>query len=109
MDQKKYGMSATERVSEYPFRAVRFRTGRPSRAGRRSELWDRNIRLSFVIEGLRSVARRSVGAVLRWRDRRIAIGTLEALSDYYLMDVGIERSDIPSFVANPRNEGEDAQ
>lgn len=109
MDQKNYGMGAKERMSEHPFRAVRFgRDDLQVRDGR-SAPWDRNIRLSPVIEDLRSVARRSVGAVLLWRDRRIAIGTLEALSDYYLMDVGIERSDIPSFVANSRNEGEDAQ
>lgn len=73
---------------------------------RRSAPWDRNTRPSLVFERLRSVTHRIVGAVLRWRDRRITIRTLEALNDHYLLDVGIERSDIHSFVSKARNRGE---
>lgn len=88
---------------------VGFGRGNLQQPDRRSAPWDRNTRLSLVIERLRSVAHRIVGAVLRLRDRRIAIRTLEALNDHYLLDVDIERSDIPSFVAKARKRGEQPQ
>jgi len=59
-----------------------------------------------VIKHLRSVTHQIVGAVLRWRDRRITIRALEALNDHYLLDMGIERSDIHSFVTKAQNRGE---
>ena len=87
------------------FELAGFGRGNLQQQDRRSAPGGHNTRLSFVIERLRSAAHRIAGAMLRWRDRRIAIRTLEALNDHYLMDVGIERSDIHNFVANPRKRG----
>lgn len=62
-----------------------------------------------VRDGPASWAHRIVGPFLRWRVRQTAIWTLEALNDYYLMDVGIERSDICSFVAKGGRKGKFSQ
>jgi uncharacterized protein YjiS (DUF1127 family) len=51
-----------------------------------------------MVEYISSVARRISGAVLQWRERRIGLRTLEALNDHNLKDIGIERSDLPSYV-----------
>ena len=106
MDKKNYGIWTKERCSEHSFQVARFRTGYLQQRDRGSAPWDRNTRLSFVIEYLRPVTHQILGAVLRWRDRHIAIRTLEALNDHYLLDVGIERSDIHSIVNKGRNRSE---
>jgi len=51
-----------------------------------------------LVNGLESAVRRSVGGVSRWRQRRTAIRELQALSDHYLTDIGLDRSQIVSTV-----------
>ena len=51
-----------------------------------------------LINGLESAVRRSVGGISRWRQRRTAIRELQALSDHYLTDIGLDRSQIVSTV-----------
>ena len=54
--------------------------------------------------GLR-LRRLTIGRVLGWHQRWVAIQTLEALNDHYLKDAGIERSEIRSFVTKgPKRE-----
>ena len=38
--------------------------------------------------------RRSARWIAHWRQRRIAIGKLQALNDHYLKDIGLDRSEI---------------
>jgi uncharacterized protein YjiS (DUF1127 family) len=47
---------------------------------------------------LESTVRRSVGGISRWRQRRTTIRELQALSDHYLSDIGLDRSQIDSTV-----------
>ncbi len=51
-----------------------------------------------LVNGLESAVRRSVGGISRWRQRRIAIRELQALSDHHLTDIGLDRSQIVSMV-----------
>ena len=51
-----------------------------------------------LITGLRSAVRRAVAGISRWRQRRRAIRELQALSDHYLTDIGLDRSRIVSTV-----------
>ncbi len=80
-----------------------FGRGNPCPLDRGSALLDLNTWPSLVIECVKTRALRIIGPVRRWRNRRRAIRTLEALNDHYLMDLGIERSDIPFFVAYTQN------
>ena len=41
---------------------------------------------------------RNLGWISRWRQRRTAIRELQALSDHYLTDIGLDRSQIVSTV-----------
>lgn len=50
---------------------------------------------TFVLLSWMRTAR---GAVSQWRRRRRAIAQLQALSDWSLADIGIERSEIASVV-----------
>ena len=58
--------------------------------------------------GLR-LRRVTIGRVLRWHQRWLAIQTLEALNDHYLKDAGIERSEIHSFVTKGADREEPPQ
>lgn len=51
-----------------------------------------------LVNGLKSVARWCVGGISRWRRRRTTIRELQALSDHYLKDIGLDRSQIVSTV-----------
>ena len=51
-----------------------------------------------LIKGLESAVRHCADGISRWRRRRTAIRELQALSDHYLTDVGLERSQIVSTV-----------
>ncbi len=53
---------------------------------------------SRLVNGLVWAVRRSVGGISRWRHRRTAIRELQALSEHYLTDIGLERSQIVSTV-----------
>lgn len=48
--------------------------------------------------GLKAIARRSVEWFSLWREQRFMIRKLQALSDHYLKDIGLERSEIVSMV-----------
>jgi len=50
-----------------------------------------------------------VAPIFSWRKNRIAIQSLEALNDHFLLDIGIERFDIPSFVYNGQKKDETSQ
>ena len=47
-----------------------------------------------LVNGLKSAVRRSVGVISRWRQGRRAARELQALSDHYLTDIGLDRSQI---------------
>jgi uncharacterized protein YjiS (DUF1127 family) len=51
-----------------------------------------------LVNGLTSTVRRSVGGIARWRRRRAGIRELQALSDDYLKDIGLDRSRVASPV-----------
>jgi uncharacterized protein YjiS (DUF1127 family) len=51
-----------------------------------------------LFNGLKSAVRRSVGWISRWHQRRTLIRKLLALNDHNLKDIGLERSDIASYV-----------
>lgn len=57
-----------------------------------------SIRALRLVNGLESAVRRSVGGISRWRRRRTLIRKLQALSDHYLTDIGLDRSQIVSTV-----------
>ncbi len=71
--------------------------GRPDRPGRQIDgiISTGVLRL---VNGLESAVRWSVGRISRWRQRRTAIRELQALSDHYLTDIGLDRSLIVSTV-----------
>ncbi len=52
----------------------------------------------WLVNVLESAALRTVGGISRWRRRRTAIRELQALSDYYLTDIGLDRSQIVATV-----------
>lgn len=76
---------------------------------KRLTICGRSTRPSRVIHNLRTMTHMVFDFLMHWRDRRIAIGTLEKLNDHYLRDVGIDRADIPNFVATRRMRDEDLQ
>jgi uncharacterized protein YjiS (DUF1127 family) len=51
-----------------------------------------------LVNGLESAVRRIAGGISRWRRRRTAIRELQALSDHYLTDIWLGRSQIVSTV-----------
>ena len=51
-----------------------------------------------LVNGLESAVRRSFGGISRWSQRRIVIRELQVLSDHYLTDIGLDRSQIVSTV-----------
>ena len=64
---------------------------RPERPGRQIDGIP-SIGALRLVNGLESAVRRSVGGISRWRQRRIAIRKLQALSDHHLADIGLDRS-----------------
>ena len=70
---------------------------RPDRPGRQID-GTPSIGALRLVNGLESAVRRSVGGISRWRQRRTAIRELQALSDHYLTDIGLDRSQIVSTV-----------
>ncbi len=73
------------------------RPERPERPGRQiDEIL--SIGVLRLVNRLESAVRRSVGGISRWRQRRTAIRELQALSDHYLKDIGLDRSQIVSTV-----------
>ncbi len=52
----------------------------------------------WLVNGLESAVRRSVGGISRWRQRRTAIREFQALNDHHLTDIGLDRSKIVSTV-----------
>lgn len=85
---------------ELPDPSSRLRQAYAERAGPSERRIDGFPRISTLrlIKGVESAIRRCVGGVSRWRRRRTAIRELQALSDHYLTDVGLERSQIVSTV-----------
>ena len=63
---------------------------------------DHDINLYDLTDGPASRAGRMVSPILRWHERRVAIRTLETLNDRHRLDIGIQRSDIPSLIAKGR-------
>ncbi len=51
-----------------------------------------------AVNALESAIGRLAQSVTRWRQRRIAIRELQALSDHHLADIGLDRSQIVSTV-----------
>lgn len=51
-----------------------------------------------LVNGLESAVRQSIGRISRWHQRCTAIRELQALSDHYLTDIGLDRSQIVSTV-----------
>lgn len=49
----------------------------------------------------RGVVARIIDAVKLWNDRKVAIRSLNSLSDRMLKDIGITRNEITGFVKNP--------
>lgn len=49
-----------------------------------------------LVKGVASVVRRSGGVIFRWYQRHTANRELRALSDHYLKDIGLDRSQIVS-------------
>ncbi len=70
------------------------RPGRPSRQINGSP----SIGALRLVDGLKSAVRRIAGGISRWRQRRTAIRELQALSDHYLKDIGLDRAQIVSTV-----------
>ena len=70
---------------------------RPKRPGRRID-GILSIGALRLVNGLESAVRWSIGGISRWRQRRAAIRELQALSDHYLTDIGLDRSQIVSTV-----------
>ena len=69
----------------------------PGRPGRRIDSIP-SVGALRLINGLKSAVRRSAGGISRWRRRRKAIRELQALSDHYLADIGLDRSQIVSTI-----------
>lgn len=55
---------------------------------------------------LEAALRRGLGGVTRWRRQRGAVRELQALSDHYLRDIGLERSRIVPAVEAIIRDGE---
>ena len=53
-----------------------------------------------LVNGPISAVRWIVGGISRWRRRRNAIRELQAISDHYLKDIGLDRSQIVPAVEN---------
>ena len=70
---------------------------RPERPGRQIDGTPSICDLRLV-NGLESAVCRSVGWISRWRRRRTAIRELQASSDHYLTEIGLDRSQIVSTV-----------
>lgn len=51
-----------------------------------------------LVNGLDSEARRCVGGITRWRQRRATIREFQVLSDHLLTDIGLDRSRIVATV-----------
>ncbi len=70
---------------------------RPERPGRQID-GNPSIGALWMVNGLESAVRWSVGGISRWRQRRTAIRKLQELSDHHLTDIGMDRSQIVSTV-----------
>jgi len=58
-----------------------------------------------LVNGLELAVRRSFGWISRWRQRRTTIRKLQALSDHYLLDIGLDRPQIVSTVEETSKTG----
>jgi len=59
-----------------------------------------------IVQGLETVVRGTVGWIARQQQRRTAIRELQAMSDHFLADIGLERDQIAATVDQMIETGE---